>query len=76
MGKPRVNYLEAITKRVEFDYLHKKQTGAKRLHVTHCIDGSTIIHLDKGLQQSEWVLMITRWPGAVWAGDRLHGAAA
>lgn len=36
MGKPRVNYLEAITKRVEFDYLHKKQTGAKRLHVTHC----------------------------------------
>ncbi len=27
MGKPRVNYLEAITQRVQFDYLHKKQSG-------------------------------------------------
>ncbi|BDA42638.1 probable elongation factor G, mitochondrial at C-terminar half [Coccomyxa sp. Obi] len=29
VGKPRVNYLEAITKRVDFDYLHKKQTGGQ-----------------------------------------------
>ena len=27
VGKPRVNYLEAITQRVTFDYLHKKQSG-------------------------------------------------
>eukprot|EP00501_MAST-03F_sp_TOSAG23-6_P000404 GSMAST32.ASY1.ANO1.416.1 assembled CDS len=27
VGKPRVNYREAITQRVEFNYLHKKQTG-------------------------------------------------
>jgi elongation factor G len=27
VGKPRVNYREAITKRVEFNHLHKKQTG-------------------------------------------------
>jgi elongation factor G len=26
-GKPNVNYKETISKRVEFDYLHKKQTG-------------------------------------------------
>ena len=31
MGKPRVNYLEAITQRVTFDYLHKKQSGAQRV---------------------------------------------
>ncbi|KAK9817030.1 hypothetical protein WJX72_008654 [[Myrmecia] bisecta] len=29
VGKPRVNYREAITKRVEFDYLHKKQSGGQ-----------------------------------------------
>jgi len=28
VGRPRVNYREAITQRVEFDYLHKKQSGA------------------------------------------------
>ena len=27
VGQPRVNYREAITKRAEFDYLHKKQSG-------------------------------------------------
>ena len=26
-GRPRVNYRETITKRAEFDYLHKKQSG-------------------------------------------------
>ena len=26
-GLPKVNYREAITKKVEFNYLHKKQTG-------------------------------------------------
>jgi elongation factor G len=30
VGKPRVNYREAVTKRAEFDYLHKKQSGARR----------------------------------------------
>ena len=30
-GRPRVNYRETITKRAEFDYLHKKQSG-RRLH--------------------------------------------
>ncbi|CAL5219817.1 g1728 [Coccomyxa viridis] len=29
VGKPRVNYLEAITQRVQFDYLHKKQSGGQ-----------------------------------------------
>lgn len=29
MGKPRVNYREAITKKAEFDYLHKKQSGGQ-----------------------------------------------
>jgi translation elongation factor EF-G len=28
VGKPRVNYREAITQRADFDYLHKKQSGA------------------------------------------------
>ncbi|XP_021747254.1 elongation factor G-1, mitochondrial-like [Chenopodium quinoa] len=28
-GKPRVNFREAITKRAEFDYLHKKQSGGQ-----------------------------------------------
>jgi len=28
-GKPRVNYREIITKRVEFDHTHKKQTGGQ-----------------------------------------------
>lgn len=27
VGKPRVNFRETITQRVEFDYLHKKQSG-------------------------------------------------
>jgi elongation factor G len=27
VGKPRVNYREAITQRADFDYLHKKQSG-------------------------------------------------
>ncbi len=27
VGAPRVNYREAITKRTDFDYLHKKQSG-------------------------------------------------
>ena len=31
VGKPRVNYLEAITQRVQFDYLHKKQSGQPTL---------------------------------------------
>ncbi|KAJ6347627.1 hypothetical protein OIU76_004163 [Salix suchowensis] len=29
VGKPRVNFRETITKRAEFDYLHKKQTGGQ-----------------------------------------------
>lgn len=29
VGRPRVNYREAITKRAEFDYLHKKQSGGQ-----------------------------------------------
>lgn len=29
VGKPRVNYKEVITKRVEFDHTHKKQTGGQ-----------------------------------------------
>ena len=28
-GKPRVNYKECITRRCDFDYLHKKQTGGQ-----------------------------------------------
>jgi hypothetical protein len=27
VGKPRVNFREAITRRADFDYLHKKQSG-------------------------------------------------
>lgn len=27
MGQPQVNYRETITKKVAFNYLHKKQTG-------------------------------------------------
>lgn len=27
MGQPQVNYRETITKKVPFNYLHKKQTG-------------------------------------------------
>ncbi|KAL9264757.1 Elongation factor G-1, mitochondrial-like protein [Drosera capensis] len=29
VGKPRVNFREAITQRAEFDYLHKKQSGGQ-----------------------------------------------
>jgi translation elongation factor EF-G len=29
VGKPRVNFREKITKRVDFDYLHKKQSGGQ-----------------------------------------------
>ena len=29
VGKPRVNYRETITRRAEFDYLHKKQSGGQ-----------------------------------------------
>lgn len=29
VGKPRVNYREAITKKASFDYLHKKQSGGQ-----------------------------------------------
>ncbi|ESR58596.1 hypothetical protein CICLE_v10018974mg [Citrus x clementina] len=29
VGKPRVNFREAVTKRAEFDYLHKKQSGGQ-----------------------------------------------
>ena len=29
VGKPRVNYREAITKKAPFDYLHKKQSGGQ-----------------------------------------------
>lgn len=27
VGQPQVNYRETITKKVQFNYLHKKQTG-------------------------------------------------
>jgi translation elongation factor EF-G len=27
VGKPRVNFREAITRKATFDYLHKKQSG-------------------------------------------------
>lgn len=29
IGAPRVNYRETITRRAEFDYLHKKQSGGQ-----------------------------------------------
>ena len=29
VGRPRVNYREAVTRRAEFDYLHKKQSGGQ-----------------------------------------------
>ncbi|PIA35601.1 hypothetical protein AQUCO_03500156v1 [Aquilegia coerulea] len=29
VGKPRVNFRETVTKRAEFDYLHKKQSGGQ-----------------------------------------------
>jgi elongation factor G len=29
VGKPRVNYRETITRKTEFDYLHKKQSGGQ-----------------------------------------------
>ena len=29
VGKPRVNYRETISKRADFDYLHKKQSGVR-----------------------------------------------
>lgn len=29
VGKPRVNFREAITRRADFDYLHKKQSGGQ-----------------------------------------------
>ena len=29
VGRPRVNYREAITQRAGFDYLHKKQSGGQ-----------------------------------------------
>ncbi|RVW15290.1 Elongation factor G, mitochondrial [Vitis vinifera] len=29
VGRPRVNFRETVTKRAEFDYLHKKQTGGQ-----------------------------------------------
>lgn len=29
VGKPRVNFRETITKRADFDYLHKKQSGGQ-----------------------------------------------
>ena len=29
VGRPRVNYREAVTQRAEFDYLHKKQSGGQ-----------------------------------------------
>ena len=29
VGKPRVNFREALTRRAEFDYLHKKQSGGQ-----------------------------------------------
>lgn len=37
VGQPRVNYREAVTKRAEFDYLHKKQSGQPRLQVLNVI---------------------------------------
>ena len=59
MGKPRVNYLEAITKRVDFDYLHKKQTGAKVWHVqndAHIAVDTRYLFILTTVQQTEWVL--------------------
>ena len=29
VGRPRVNYREAVTQRAEFDYLHRKQSGGQ-----------------------------------------------
>ena len=29
IGAPRVNYRETVTRRAEFDYLHKKQSGGQ-----------------------------------------------
>ena len=31
MGRPRVNYREAVTQRADFDYLHKKHPHSKRV---------------------------------------------
>lgn len=47
VGKPRVNYLEAITKRVNFDYLHKKQTGAS--YATSTFTMSHYMHASRPL---------------------------
>ena len=40
VGKPRVNYFEAITQRVTFDYLHKKQSGGLPLLILPFFCGS------------------------------------
>ncbi len=88
MGKPRVNYLEAITKRINFDYLHKKQTGASprlvpangglsiRRGTASSLDAEmkTLSPAFRGALRGN--VVTGRWPGAVWAGDRLHGADA
>ena len=29
VGRPKVNYREAISQRADFDYLHKKQSGGQ-----------------------------------------------
>jgi len=41
VGRPRVNYREAITQRVEFDYLHKKQSGAPPSRTPLVLDAGT-----------------------------------
>lgn len=67
VGQPRVNFREAITRKADFDYLHKKQSGARHSSVAAAC---WRLHPDLLILPA-----VCRWAGPVRARHRVHRAS-
>ena len=61
VGRPRVNYREAITRRAEFDYLHKKQSGALADAAAECAWRYVVCRAGPVPVQADRASMVVSW---------------